>query len=361
MTDARRIQHFYAQFQAILGFYVTNTCNLECRHCGTGSGPKVRTALAIDDALAASVTDAIRHGRVRALHVSGGEPFLRLRDLARLSEIAAKEGVPLAVNTNGYWAPTRERGCEILAKLPGITHLVLSTDTYHAEFLPVRRLITAAQAALDGARLVDICIVTPFARRDAFAEVVDLLLEEAGLRDRIRPHLAALGPTGRDTALDDDDLAPWQDSPPTGPCHLLNRPTVLEDRSVLACCNTPMARACTESPLTLGNAGETPLHDILEDAARDPLLRALRILGPAFLLELLGAEGRQVLRSRYRQGDICTLCTDIMGSAHMVALLRERLPAHAMARVLDAAFQLQCINENGPDRSGPFCSSVEAV
>lgn len=340
MTDRARIQHFYPLFQGILSFYITNCCNLECRHCGTASGPKSRTALAIDDRLVEAVTDAIRHGGVRALHVSGGEPFLRQRELTRLSDIAAAEGIPLAVNTNGYWATTPARGREILARLPGITHLVLSTDSYHAEFLPVQRLITAARACLDSGRLVDICVVTPFARHDGFAEALEQLLAEADLHGQVRPHLAALGPTGRDTPIDDDQLAPWQDVPPRGPCYLLNRPTVLENRAVVACCNTPMAQDC--SPLILGNADEEPLRAILDRAAQDPLLRAIRILGPAFLLDILGTEGRQILRQRYRQGDICTLCTDIMRSAELVSLLRQRLPAHAIARVLDAAFDLQC-------------------
>lgn len=335
------IQSFYGSFRSILNVYVTNRCNLECRHCGTRSGLTERSALALDEVVADAVIDAIRCGTIRALHVSGGEPFLRRRELAKLSDIAHAEGVPLAVNTNGFWASTVQRGTELLESLPGVSQVILSTDVYHAEFLAIERVVKAAEAALAAGCLVEVATVTPFGRRDTFTDRLDALLASAGILGRVRRLFSTLGPTARDTPLDEADLAPWRSAPAPGGCQLINRPTLLEDRTVLACCNTPIAARCADTPLILGRVGETALPDILARVADDPLLKAVRGLGPAFLGQLLAKEGQTATRERYREGDMCTLCTDIMSEPRHVASLRSQLASDALARLVDAAFGLQ--------------------
>jgi hypothetical protein len=221
------------------------------------------------------------------------------------------------------------------------TQIILSTDVYHAEFLALERVANAAIAALECGRLVDVATVTPRGESDSFTDRLDALLETAGVLSRVRRLFSTLGPTARDVPLDEGDLPPWRPGPAPGPCNLLNRPTILEDRTVLACCNTTIAAQCAKSPLILGHAEEAPLPAVLARTAKDPLLKAVRALGPTFLAQILGSDGQAAIREKYRDGDMCTLCADIMSEPRMVALLRERLSSSSTSRLVDAAFSLQ--------------------
>lgn len=70
----------------------------------------------------------------------------------------------------------------------------------------------------------------------------------------------------------------------------------------------------------LGNAEESPLEEILERGARDPILEAISLIGPAGLQRLIGAAP-----ARRRYTGICEACLDINGSADQVRVLRQRL------------------------------------
>lgn len=341
MTATLTVQECFTRFHAMMSVYVTNRCNLRCRHCGTGSGPNETTELELDERTIGALKAAIEAGGFCALHVSGGEPFLNRSRLRKLSSLAQEHEVALGVNTNGFWGTTKQRAIELLERLPGITQIILSTDVWHAEFLDVDRVVTAACAALHCGKQVDVYTVTPFAQPNAFTDDVDRRLKEAGILDRVRRFITALGPTAREKPLPDDQLPPWREELPAGPCSLLNRPTVLEDGAIFACCNTTVAARCAESPLVLGSIGETPLPDILGGASRDPILKAIRGLGPAYLVELLGDDARSAIRPAYRENDICSLCTDVVTQPALVARLRERLAPEAVARFVDVAFAME--------------------
>ncbi len=335
-----RIQDHYATFRGILSLYLTNQCNLTCDHCGTGSGPKLKTALAINPDLETQIRRAIQSGDIKAIHLSGGEPFLRRRDLMTLSRLAQGEHVPLAVNTNGYWAFSVARGEAVLNALPGLSHIILSTDIYHERELPLERVANAAEAALLCDRQVDICTVTPFGRPDAFTKRLDALLRARGLLDRVNRAMSVLSKADRPIPLDEALLAPWVTGPDPRPCTLVNRPTVLENRSVLACCNTTIASQVAQGPLILGHVDQTPLDQILSRDKIDPLIQALRVAGPAFLASLLGQEGEDLLNAPYRQGDICGVCVAVMGDPERVRRARAQLADHPHRRAIAMAFEL---------------------
>jgi hypothetical protein len=335
-----RIQDHYATFRGILSLYLTNQCNLTCDHCGTGSGPKIKTALAINSDLEAQIRRAVQSGGIKAIHLSGGEPFLRRRDLMTLSRLAQEEGVPLAVNTNGYWAFSVARGEAVLNTLPGLSNILLSTDIYHARELPIERVADAAQAALLCERQVEIGTVTPLGRADAFTERLDALLRARGLLDRVNRVMSVLETADRPVPLDESLLAPWVTGPDPRPCMLVNRPTILENRSVLGCCNTPIASQVAQGPLILGHVDQTPLDQILSHDKIDPLIQALRVAGPAFLASLLGQEGEDLLNAPYRQGDICGVCVAVMGDPERVKRVRAQLADHPHSRAIAMAFEL---------------------
>jgi MoaA/NifB/PqqE/SkfB family radical SAM enzyme len=103
--------------------YLTQLCNLECRHCYTDSSPRAEPALPLE--FWSEVVRQLGALRVRTVHLEGGEPLTapwleRLIERARAARI--KE---LLVVTNGLLA-TRER----LGRLrdAGLRKLAVSLD-----------------------------------------------------------------------------------------------------------------------------------------------------------------------------------------------------------------------------------------
>ena len=77
----------------------TQSCNLHCMHCYTGSDArKYPNELSTDEA--EHFIDDLAEFRVPVLLISGGEPLIR-HDILGLAEYAAKQGVRVTFSTNG--------------------------------------------------------------------------------------------------------------------------------------------------------------------------------------------------------------------------------------------------------------------
>jgi len=103
---------------------------------------------------------AVRHGRQMRIHLSGGEPFGDWPHLASIVRTARDAGLtpPEKIETNAFWATdddqTRAR-LELLDALR-LGTLVVSTDVYHQEFVPiehVRRCVQIGRKVLGRGRV----------------------------------------------------------------------------------------------------------------------------------------------------------------------------------------------------------------
>nr|QEO74357.1 hypothetical protein [uncultured bacterium] len=313
--EKRRIQTMFRRMHAVLSLYLTNKCNILCGHCGVESGPHESTLLAPEDTLA-HINALASGGGLEAIHVSGGEPFLYRNRMRMIAACGLAANVQVAVNTNGFWSRQPERAGAMLDSMPGLTQIILSTDEYHEPFLGLEVVRDAARIALSRELLVDIYVCTPAGRRTEFVERLESYMGEE-LLARVPVVVTTLEPGGR------ADLVPeahWRERSrnlPSGRCDLVNRPVVLEDGDVLACCNTTVAKRCKRSPLVVGNTHREALPDILRRAREDTLLQAIRIFGPRFVAERLDTDERARLGGEYRDGDICALCSDIMSDARL--------------------------------------------
>jgi hypothetical protein len=337
-SPAPSILSLYRSQHAILSIYLTNRCNLLCRHCGTNSGPSETSYLRLDDDAIANLRHAIDVNGIRALHVSGGEPFLRRADLQRLSALAQETGILLAINTNGYWGISIKSAVKLLQGMPGVTEIILSTDVYHAEQLGTEKVLAAAQAGLACARQVSIVTTTPTAQPTLFTVQLDADLDRAGILASVQRLNQLLEPTARAVPLR-ETIRIMSAALPSGPCHQLNRPTVLENGAVLACCNTTAAKRCADTPLNLGNIHDTPLANLLHAGREHRLLEGLRLLGPAVLVDTFLPRERARL-PRYAQGDVCALCTDLLTDAEMMSQLDKVLAGNFMDSLLRGARML---------------------
>lgn len=145
------------------GLLITYWCNARCAFCYLHSGPErggdMSVATALDlwrslDHLAAA------HGKTMRIHLAGGEPFRDWPRLAAILRVAREAGLssPEKIETNAFWATddglTRAR-LELLDAL-GVEKLVVSSDVYHQEFVPldrVRRCVDIARQVLGQERV----------------------------------------------------------------------------------------------------------------------------------------------------------------------------------------------------------------
>lgn len=339
------IQAYYDTVHAVLGIYLTNRCNIECRHCGVNSGPRESAKLSVGivvnqlSALASS-------GVVRALHVSGGEPFLYPNDLRSLGAAAERNGLRFGVNTNGFWARSAERAGEIIASIPGLTQLFLSTDAYHEEFIPLERIVNAARAGVAAGINVFVGICTERGLETRSVRRVRQLLatEEC---DNVFVGAMPVEMGGRASTLEEANWRKKTASYPKGACQQINRPVVLEDGTVFACCNTTISAPCRKSELVLGNAFANNLSDILARARQNNVLRVIRLFGPAVLAALLPSGSQAMLSGEYREGDICSLCADMMSRPELMGEFTETGTASRIQALVDSAEALGLLRAAG--------------
>jgi MoaA/NifB/PqqE/SkfB family radical SAM enzyme len=100
----------------VVAIYLSNRCNIVCRHCGVNTGPWEHERLDIAQFLQ-EFPIAVRLYGVQAIHVSGGEPFLFPRILQELGALTQRCGSLLAVNSNGFWAKSVTRAESLLDSL----------------------------------------------------------------------------------------------------------------------------------------------------------------------------------------------------------------------------------------------------
>ncbi len=305
-----RVADSYKHFQRALMISLTARCNIECAHCAVWSGPDRAEQLAGGQLLPA-LEELLEAGRIDAMAVSGGEPFLRLKTLGEIGALAQRYGAPLAVHTNGFWATTPARAQKLLRGLSGITQLQVSTDEYHEAHLPLLRVRTALEAALDCGLQAELLVCTWQGEADPFQQELRAVVG-VDLLARVRVLQSSIDPVGRGAALSERCVEPLRMELPEGRCLQVNRPTLAEDGHLCACCNLTVANRPGANPLRLGNLATDSLTEILDRSEHNWLIHALRVGGPHYLAELARDRGAQAVYSNhYRPGAICDLCGDL--------------------------------------------------
>lgn len=321
------IQKYFDTLHGILGIYLTNKCNVTCRHCCVNSGPQEDGKLELEH-LVPTIVAGARAGIIKGLHISGGEPFIYLSDVRVLLGHAKELEILAGVNTNVSWAKSRDRAETLLRSLPGLTQLLISTDTYHEDFIPLANVRHAVEAGLSLGLVVQIAVCTPGGRETDFvARLRDCLGER--LSGQVDIGLNAVEPVGRGRDLEEANWRKVSRQFPAGRCSQVNRPIILQGGDLFACCNSCVSETCRSSPLNLGNLHYETVAENFEKADKSHILQAIRALGPAFLGNTLVEAGLGgELAGEYGEGDICGLCSDIMSKPSLTKALATILSRH---------------------------------
>lgn len=307
-------------------FAPTGRCNLRCAHCRV---PRTPGPLSADAAVA--LLESARGKGIERVGFSGGEPFLEIEFLARVTEAAVGMDYLFdRVMTNADWW----RGeAELRGNLDALFGagfdgtIGVSVDTYHGQ--SVDRLAAFFRAAFAAAGRRDCCEIVWAASADdapLFALFRDLaaalggeLIEEDGLPAAI---------VGGGAAADDGDASGYDDpealsvrferipySPPAeeadwnapewfeddfcaGPGNVLY---VHPDGGIAVCCGFANERP----ELIVGRLGEDDFDALAARAAESRYVRACYGEGLGAFRARLEAEG---VAFPGKTGDLCAFC-----------------------------------------------------
>jgi hypothetical protein len=261
-------------------------CSAACGNCGTMSNPKVKTYLDVAHVL--SAIDQAAEAGYSTVVFTGGEATLAWETLVAGIEHATRLGLPSRLVTNAHWAVTPARAEQRVQALrtAGLTEINFSTGDQHARFVPVARVIAAADAALGSGLRVAIMVETT-KERAITRETIETDPAYIALAERHGPVMINESPWMPLSAsvrgdYEADQLVNARTLPAHGGCDsVLSTTTVQADGTIAACCGIGM-RLIPE--LQIGDIRSTPLVEADRRAGDDFLKRWIRVEGPERIL-----------------------------------------------------------------------------
>ena len=120
-----------------LGVVVGYKCNFQCAHCCVRDCGPISLTLVEKNKIGSVI---VRHAPRSILFV-GGEPTLYLDDINEILSYAKDlSGITIKITTNGHFAVTVAAAVRVLKSFLKVDSVQLSYDSFHAEFLPFRRV-----------------------------------------------------------------------------------------------------------------------------------------------------------------------------------------------------------------------------
>jgi hypothetical protein len=131
------------------GGVITNyNCVSRCGHCLYNCGPH-RPKDFLDAAMAEKIFRIIIQNGCRSVHIGGGEPLMRPRQLEAVLEAARAAGMGIDyIETSSAWFVDREKALPVLQALKraGLRTLLVSISPFHNAAIPYARVIGVIDA-----------------------------------------------------------------------------------------------------------------------------------------------------------------------------------------------------------------------
>jgi len=264
---------------------------------------------------------------------TGGEPLILGKDLYHAIQYANQEGFLTRVVTNAYWASSKERSYKVLSNLKecGLSEINFSCDDFHQEFIPIKNIKCANEAAiqLDFPAL----IVTKGIKGSKITK--EYLEEYLGTnlaifdpnKNNPRNNLITCGltvPVGWDSEkLTKEDLE-YSENPDIWkiPCDDILKQIVITPEGKLAACCGCGSEGIPE--LVIGNVHSKSLLDLIEEGNYDFIWNWLALEGPYGIMEFLKRKDPS-LSFEERYVNKCHLCNTIFSNKIMRNLLKQEI------------------------------------
>jgi hypothetical protein len=293
---------------------LTKRCPVRCSCCAVDCTPQSRSEFSLEAAKALVNAASARDLPIaRKLSITGGEPFLDLNRLVELIRFARLRRFDVNTVTSAFWArSTRDADKLITAlKTAGLAKLIVSTDTFHTERVPVTRVECAVRACRDAGLECSIQVIeTPDHPSADTARQID-----PELLSCVEVQAVRCAPAGRAKTFARQTFE-WRplDGIDRRGCNLAV--TATPTGRLYPCCS-PLA---LEGAPSLGDLSVRDLAAVLRAAVADPFWHLLRAYGPTFFADLLARWDR--MPSGPFVGP-CGLCAAIFSRGDLRRLIRE--------------------------------------
>lgn len=320
------VYDYHGYFQQCLILQLTLRCPLRCEHCIVDASPNREEEMTVEQAV--NLLEEIgRENEVKVVAITGGEPFLNLERLGAILTVAQKYNLKIAIVTSASWATDYNKAIKILKQLPPIANLSLSADKYHLDFVSLKRVKNAAQAAISLGIEVGafICLESD---EDDFLQIFQQNMgEELYTKMKIiTEYVHIIGRAINSVEINSKiERVALEDLPTVG-CPTASAPAIMTDGTVMACCGDTVSDTQNWEALKLGNLNHESISEILSKAEDNLLVHALRLMGPK-KLALIAAEkfGNHIFKQLYEKNNICDICRTVSTNPQVVAYLREYL------------------------------------
>lgn len=259
---------------------LTGRCNFRCAHCMPSSD--MQNNVYIESSLLSEVLqDLISLDRVKHISFTGGEPFLRLKELKKAINAVHDSGRTSSCVTNAYWAKDADKAMFILKELR-LKRLTISFDQFHSPFVEVQTIKNAIAAC--NSLGIDCAVRVSYtnAPDEEINYVVSALAEFNGKYVLQHQPVEAFGRASEE--IDGDKL--FEGNSIGSICSNCDSHVVNHDGQVYGCCG-PSLEFGTNQPLYLGSVKSEPIEQIMQRANVNNVLNTIRLWGPRGLLDLL--------------------------------------------------------------------------
>ncbi|MET7333177.1 radical SAM protein [Nonomuraea sp. NPDC005650] len=268
---------------ATVVLFLTDRCPVGCAHCSVASRPD-GPSITDRELFVELVAGIAATEEVRAVAVTGGEPFAERFGLRHAVRALSEAGKDVVLFTSGYWASAGPPRPWVRSVLRSVSTVFLSVDGFHLPFVDRDRVRSAMTAIRDAdCHLILQTLGEPdpaLAGDSAEVNVITPIPQGRG-REVFRAH-------------------PYRPLVDLGPCPLVKSPTVRYDGTVTACCDEAVIMGAGPSGLRTTVRSRAEVPDALRAFRHAPLLRVIGSHGPRALVSLLGAG------STYR--NVCGAC-----------------------------------------------------
>ena len=296
-------------FLSDIGLATTYHCQASCLHCIVEASPKRKEFIPLREVHNwLDQISSYHNGQIKAVALTGGEPFSDLEHLTSIARKASSVGLLITAVSNAHWATSYEVALNILKSLPDICVFTFSTDKYHQRVIPLERIKNAVNAAQKLGRSYSIAVCTGSYMEEETQKTLDYLSD---LTPPETINNAYIFPVGRARRQVKNTRYPSSTDPPRAACSMAHAPVILPNGDIVACFG-PIVAIKSEHPLLLGNLYRQSLFDILDQAEMNTILHAIRIWGPYKIIEMMKKDGlKKDLPDEYVTGSICCTCYDI--------------------------------------------------
>lgn len=309
------------RFLKNIGLLMTYKCQVQCPHCIIQAGPLRTEEMSLEDSYDwIKQIATYRHGFIKVLSLTGGEPFFDIKRLKLISDYGKQQGLYISAVTNGYWASTQEKAIRILESLPSLMMLQISTDKYHQQSIPFERVKNAMLASNASGLPFTISICTENENDPEYQKTLKIITEFV---DPQVIFTAITFKAGRALQLDTTQNYDTSPTPPVSSCGAGGAPIVFPNGQIMACIG-PIIDLKTPHPLILGNLKKNSLEEILDQAELNVVLHAIRIWGPKLLIQMARQAGLESeLPKTYIKDSVCHACYELMANPHIVDFLMD--------------------------------------